>query len=439
MDQLILLPEEEAVQRHFDRGNYTVLRRLMLALMLLLPVAAFFFLVVPSWHRLALVLADLGAVWALFSLRHRPVFERSFRRFLLAFLLLQFLVAGLVAAPGQEGWRTAAFLLPVLALLLRIKTEEYLLLLGTSWGTVFLIELIGPLLDQGTVYYELLVGLTLDTGVLLTISVAITRRLRREFLEQWRRDRQRHRERTRMRQELESAKRIQLQMLPRQEPQVGWLDISSLSLPATEVGGDYYDYFPLSPTKLALVVGDVAGHGVGSGILLSGVRSCLYLLHEYEADSQEIMQRLDHIVKQTTSERMFFTLLYAVFDAEAKTLTVSTAGHPPGVFFSPSTSRLEELGTPALPLGTGLATRPSVQTVPFTSGDTFVFYTDGLSEVTDARGSSYGYERLFERVARLAPEKGSRALREALLLDIWSFKGDSEQTDDLTMVVVKAQ
>src|SRR4029079_10972144 len=96
------------------------------------------------------------------------------------------------------------------------------------------------------------------------------------FLADWRREHARSRERLRMRQEIDTARRVQLAMLPQAPPDLPWVEIAAAALPAAEVGGDYYGYFVLSPTRLAVVVADVAGDGPGRDVLLSSVRSGLH-------------------------------------------------------------------------------------------------------------------------------------------------------------------
>ena len=106
-----------------------------------------------------------------------------------------------------------------------------------------------------------------------------------------------------MREEFDTARRIQLSMLPQGPPNVSWIEVAAASLPATEVGGDYYDYFRISPSQIVVVIGDVAGHGLASGLLLSGVRSCLYLLEKDLASPVEVLDRLNHMVRRTTDRR----------------------------------------------------------------------------------------------------------------------------------------
>ena len=144
--------------------------------------------------------------------------------------------------------------------------------------------------------------------------MGITQLDRKRFLNVWRREYSRARERLRMREEIDYARKIQLSMLPQTAPQLSWIDLAAASLPATEVGGDYYEYFKLSDSQLVLVIGDVAGHGLASGLLLSGVRSCLYLLEEDLASPLGVFDRLNHMVRRTTDKRTYVTLLCAVIN-----------------------------------------------------------------------------------------------------------------------------
>ncbi|MCP4655427.1 MAG: PP2C family protein-serine/threonine phosphatase, partial [bacterium] len=255
----------------------------------------------------------------------------------------------------------------------------------------------------------------------------------------WRREHHRSRERRRMQEELDDARKIQLSMLPRSDPHIPWLDVAGISVPASEVGGDYYDYFTISESREVIVVGDVAGHGVASGLLLSGIRSCLHLLQETPLAPAEILAKLDRMVRQTTGRRMFVTLLYALFDHAAQTLTLAAAGHPPLLRFSAASGLVEEFATPALPLGTGLDSTPREITLPFQRDDIFLLYTDGIAETLNARGELYGDERLRHRLSALPHERNAKEIRDMILGDVWSFKADGEQLDDITVVVAKVR
>jgi sigma-B regulation protein RsbU (phosphoserine phosphatase) len=240
-----------------------------------------------------------------------------------------------------------------------------------------------------------------------------------------------------MREEIEYARKIQLSMLPQGAPEVSWLDLAAASLPATEVGGDYYEYFQIGDSKLVLAIGDVAGHGLASGLLLSGVRSCLYLLEEYLAAPVAILERLNHMVRRTTDKRTYMTLLCAVLDRDEDTLTVVSAGHPPVLHYDPRAGRFDEVGLGAPPLGTFLEARYEEVRRPISAGDLLIFYTDGLVEARNAQDQEYGDARLQRAVARAAGSRTAREVRDAILGDLSNFKGDQEQFDDLTVVVVR--
>jgi phosphoserine phosphatase RsbU/P len=267
---------------------------------------------------------------------------------------------------------------------------------------------------------------------------------KRRFLLVWRTEHARARERLRMREEIEYARKIQLSMLPQLPPDIGWVELAAASLPATEVGGDYYDYFRLSGAQLALVIGDVSGHGLASGLLLSGVRSCLYLLETELASPVEVLNRLNPMVKKTTDRRTYVTLLCAVLDRAADgsgvTLTVASAGHPPVLCYDVERKTFAEAGEGAPPLGTSLNATYRQHQRELRRGDFLVLYTDGLVETRNAMGQDYGYPRLERVVARAA--EGTRSVREvrdAILGDLSHFKGDVEQADDITVVVARVK
>ncbi len=239
--------------------------------------------------------------------------------------------------------------------------------------------------------------------------------------------------------ELDAARKIQLSRLPPRAPRIPWVDLACISIPASEVGGDYYGYFNLSESRQAVVIADVAGHGVASALLLSGIRSCLYLLQESPYSPVEILDRLDRMVRQTTGTRQFVTMIYAVFDHERKALTYSVAGHPPLLCYRAGRHEVEEIGLEALPLGTPLGNALTEESVPFSRGDIFLFITDGIAETLNGRQDLYDDERLSRRLRATAHDRSAKEIRNTLLGDVWSFKGDGEQTDDITMVVAKVR
>jgi sigma-B regulation protein RsbU (phosphoserine phosphatase) len=153
----------------------------------------------------------------------------------------------------------------------------------------------------------------------------------------------------------------------------------------------------------------------------------------------EVLCRLHPMVRRTTDRRTFVTLLVAVLDGAAGTLTLASAGHPPLLLWSSRKRTVTEVGKGALPLGTWLEPRYEQEVLAVEPGDLLVLYTDGLIEARSHFGKEYGEERLKRTVARASTDGSARALRDALLEDLSNFKGDVEQADDITVVVVKVR
>ncbi len=430
LDDLVLLPESEALQRHFDVRNWRVFRALLVISLLVslsAGVAA-----AKEGHVLAFAVfaVDVAATIVLFVSRRKPWFEQYYRQIQTAYLLLQDLAWGSEVLGVKKGPEIAG-VLPWLFLSLRLRPADALLLYGV-YGVFQSLPLAALGLGERT---ELDAGRALAALCLLAGSLGLTRLQKRRFLAQWRREHSRARERLRMREEIEYARRIQLSMLPQGPPAVDWLDLAAASMPATEVGGDYYDYFRLSPSRVVLVIGDVSGHGMASGILLSGVRSCLYLLEEHLATPVKVLARLSPMVRRTTDRRMYVTLLAAVLDREAGTLTVASAGHLP--LLRRGSGGWEEVGKGAPPLGTFRDARFEEDARPLAPGDLLVLYTDGLIEARDAAGREYGQDRLLRALDRAGERSRPAEIREAVLGDLALFRGDAESEDDVTLVIAR--
>ncbi len=429
LDELVLLPEPLAIQRQYDAKNYRVFRWLLVPCLIMLLVGIGTALHERWAVALVFYIVELVFTLAILAARDTQLVQKWFRQVLicwLAFAILVIKVASLSDDPGNAAnWSGAFFTAAVVLVLFRLRFSEQIILYGANWLAAEL-----PSFNE-------VVPLTVVSVLGLVASFVFTQVEKRRFLAGWRREHGRAKERQRMREEIDTARRIQLSMLPQGSPDLDWIEIAAASLPATEVGGDYYDYFRLSPSQLALVVGDVAGHGLASGLLLSGVRSCLYLLEKDLGSPIEVLDRLNHMVQRTTDRRTYVTLLCAVLDrtADGIHLSLATAGHPPALHLG--RGRCEALGNGAPPLGTFLDTNYELVSRPLLPRDVLVFYTDGLVEARNAQGQDYGDARLERAVARAAEKGSAREIRDAVLGDLSNFKGDSEQADDITVVVAR--
>lgn len=437
MDDLTLLEEGEAVRVFFDSRNARVLFRMLRLVAVWVLLEALIRLADGPDLQAARSAVSLVLIRWLLWVRERPFLTQHFRPVLLGYLTVQLVLLRVFDLDPAVSVQSQDYLLPFLLLPLRLRPAEAAIPLGALWAAGAGRGLLAAAFGGASLAVWQVVGQTAVSLIVLWWSGRLTRRLKATFLVTWRREHRRHRERRRMRGELDDARKIQLSMLPQRDPRISWLDIAGISIPASEVGGDYYDYFTVSESQQVVLVADVAGHGVASALLLSGIRSCLYLLHETPRAPREVLAKLDRMVRQTTSSRLFVTMFYALFDYERKVLTYSVAGHPPLLRYRADAQEVEEIGLQALPLGTALGNSLGEQTVPFHRDDILLFYTDGIAETLNGRQELYGNEKLKDRLRSTAHDRSAKEIRDTLLGDVWRFKGDGEQIDDITMVVVK--
>jgi len=437
MDQLILLPEAEAVRIYFDSRNSRVLFRLLSFFTLWAIFEALFWLYEGDYAQASRSLVSLALIRWLYMIRDRQFLARYFRPIFLGYLSLQMVLLRLLDLSPAPSLQPQDFLLPAVLLLFRMSRSQAAIPLASLWAVSSLRSLLSVFWTEEIPSFWPILGQAAIFAFILSWLGRLTYRLHSEFLDTWRREHRRHRERSRMREELDDARKIQLSMLPPSDPKVPWLDIAGISIPASEVGGDYYDYFAGSPLRQSVIVADVAGHGVASALLLSGIRSCLYLLHESPMAPIEILAKLDRMVRKTTGKRAFVTMLYTLLDHDRKELTLSAAGHPPLLCYRAATREVEEIGIEALPLGTSLGSHLQERTVSFERDDIFLLYTDGIGETLNGQQQLYGNERLIQRLRATANDRSAKEIRDTLLGDVWNFKGDGEQTDDITIVVIK--
>jgi len=248
-------------------------------------------------------------------------------------------------------------------------------------------------------------------------------------------------QKSRMEEELKIAHDIQLSMLPDKAPTIEGFSIAARSIPAREVGGDFYDFIETSENgskRLGIVVGDVSGKAVSGALVMAASRSIFRVLTESHESVEEVMNRGNARLHRDVKKGMFVALLYAVLDPKEKMMTFSNAGQVQPILCSPEKSKAEYIDTEGdrFPLGIVKECHYQETRVSLKQGDILVYYTDGMVEAVNDKGELYGFERFLTSI-----EEG-RALRadeilEKLISDIMVYVGSVEQHDDLTAVVVK--
>jgi hypothetical protein len=243
-------------------------------------------------------------------------------------------------------------------------------------------------------------------------------------------------ERERQKIELETARRIQSSILPELPPQVSGVQIAHAYLPASEVGGDFYDLLALEDGRLAIAVGDVAGHGVSSGLVMSMAKSALAVQVTFDPAVEAVFGTLNRLVFQSARKRLLATLCYALLDPRRRELFYASAGHlfPYRVSAAGKVHALESV---SYPLGVRRELPVRVRAERLDPGDTLILFSDGVIEARrEGSDDLYGFARLEAALARLAggsPE----AVRDGILAELQAFTAEAPREDDVTLLVLR--
>ncbi|HTM05236.1 MAG TPA: SpoIIE family protein phosphatase [Vicinamibacterales bacterium] len=251
-------------------------------------------------------------------------------------------------------------------------------------------------------------------------------------------------EKERLEQELRIARAIQMSLLPQGPLAVPGLALTPHCEPAREVGGDYYDYVPLDDDRVALLIADVSGKGTSAALYMAELKGIILSLSQQYTSPRQLLIKANQIISRHLDTRSFITITYAVVDLRSRTLTYARAGHCPLIYVPgpQAASRQAQILIPdgmvlGLQIDDGQLFSRALEeaTVPLTTGDLFLFYTDGISETMNAEGDCFGDARLaalLERHADLPPAE----IRERILREVQAFAGTAAQQDDMTMLLL---
>ncbi|MCG9131802.1 SpoIIE family protein phosphatase [Candidatus Poribacteria bacterium] len=242
-------------------------------------------------------------------------------------------------------------------------------------------------------------------------------------------------ENTRKTEELEKARELQLSMLPQAAPQVPNLDIAFEMWPATEVGGDYYDYNLTEDGQLTLAIGDATGHGTNAGLVVSAVKS-LFKTSAPDASNLETLERISQGIKSMNLKRLYMAMTLATLDDNR--LTLAAAGMPPALIYRADEDLVEEILLEGMPLGGFIGAERQEASYQLQRGDTVLLMSDGLPEMLNPENEMLDYPRTkaaFEEVADQSPKTIIDRIFKVSTL--WA---DGEpQADDITLVVIKVK
>jgi len=246
---------------------------------------------------------------------------------------------------------------------------------------------------------------------------------------------------TEMEDSVKRASERQRRLLPPKAPEVLGAEIDLVYRPASVVSGDFYDFVPLDDGKIALLIGDVSGHGIEAGILMGMAKKVLTIRLQDFSDPTEALVRANEDIDRDLGRVNFVTAFIAIFDPLRKVLTCLRAGHNPPLLFNPAREgRCIELKPGGLGLGimSEELFAPTIQQMDFAiqSGDVLLLYTDGLVEARDEAGEQFGVDRTIQILG------SSYGLSTALILSnlahaLDDFAGHRVSEDDITALCVK--
>lgn len=237
--------------------------------------------------------------------------------------------------------------------------------------------------------------------------------------------------------DLKRAREIQTTMLPTGDFSLEWMHLTGKSQPAAEVGGDYYDYFHLPDGRVSVAIGDVAGHGFYSGLLVALVSSGFGFQMEIDPSPTSALTALNKIVRNYRHTRMLMTFSYLILDHSDHTFTFANAGHPHPYLYRADEQRWSALKTNGSPpLGTRLKFQPEPIQLNWQSGDCLFLYSDGLTEARGVGEEGYGADAL-ERFLNDYALHSPHTMITDLDAELDNFRSGNPLQDDLTVVIVQ--
>src|SRR5215217_5878644 len=234
-------------------------------------------------------------------------------------------------------------------------------------------------------------------------------------------------------QELEVARLIQQNFLPKELPDLPGWSVSAYYRPAREVGGDFYDVIPLADGRVGFVVGDVTDKGVPAALVMSATRSVLRASAQRIPEPGAVLERVNEHLCPDMPEKMFVTCLYGVLEPDSGVLRFANAGHD--VPYVKTADGVGELRARGMPLGLMPGMNYEEKETTLQPGESVLLHSDGVVEAHDPQRQMFGFPRLKETVGKVP---GGQALIDRVLSDLDEFCGPGvEQEDDITMVTLE--
>jgi len=241
--------------------------------------------------------------------------------------------------------------------------------------------------------------------------------------------------RIRLKEEARMARDIQANLLPKSNPKISGYDIAGMSLPALNVGGDYFDFIQLDEHRLAIGLGDVSGKGLAAALVMSNLQATIRGQSFFGEKSNECLERANRLLFDSTDSKTFVSLFYGILDTDKNTLRYANAGQNPPLLFSPGKKPLP-LKTHGLALGLKKDISYQNDEIHIKPGERLLIYSDGISEAMNESMEEFGDQKLLEVVKGADNDSANTSIKritEAVNLHF----GEAQQNDDMTMIILK--
>lgn len=242
-------------------------------------------------------------------------------------------------------------------------------------------------------------------------------------------------EKRRMEEELKVASEIQMRLQPVAPPKIEGWDMTAVSFPCREIGGDYYDYIPRRDGRLVLAVGDVSGKGTGAALLMSSVHAAVRAQSQARTSISEVMEEINGYIYENSPSSKYLTLFYSVLDPQTGELAYSNGGHNTPLLLR-ANGEMVQLDKGGLPVGLMPGMCYDEDRVQFNVGDVLIIYSDGITESVNIRDEEFGEERLIE-VVKHNLHRSASGIRDRIDEALTRFVGTAAAVDDMTVMIIK--
>jgi sigma-B regulation protein RsbU (phosphoserine phosphatase) len=247
-------------------------------------------------------------------------------------------------------------------------------------------------------------------------------------------------EKERMSRELEIAREIQANILPKSYPCCSQFDFSGMYRSAKEVGGDYYDFFELSENEVGFLVADVSGKSLPGMLVMMLTRDIVIKTARYESEPDRLLATINRELLPNIRKGMFVTMFFGILDKRVGHFRFASAGHNPLIWRHGASGEVELLKTKGFPLGMmpsdSFEKRIEKGRIDLADGDCLIQYSDGINEARNNAGEEYGMARFVDIIRdtrQLAPQELAAALAQKHA----AFVGEAPQYDDITLLIMK--